>query len=76
MDTVAAELMEWGELSLEDLEFLDKEIHSEERRVQDPPTEQTPPQIQESAPASAESTRRYSVALATTPQGDPLRRAL
>ena len=24
MDTVAAELMEWGELSLEDLEFLDK----------------------------------------------------
>ena len=55
MDTVAAELMEWGP-SLEDLEILDRVTRSEERRVQDPLMEQVPQPIQESAPASAERT--------------------
>jgi hypothetical protein len=76
MDTVAAELMEWEELSLEDLEDSDREARSEEHRVQDPLTEQMPPQIQEQAPAFAERTRRLHRALAATPQRVPLRRAL
>ena len=75
MDTIAAELMEWGEPSLEDLEDFDREARSEERRVQDPPTEQMPPQVQESAPVSAERTRRLRRALTATPKGDPLRRS-
>ena len=76
MDTVAAELMEWEELSLEDLEDFDREARSEERRVQDSSMERIPPQIQELAPTSAEHTRRLRRALAATPQGVPLRRAL
>jgi|APSaa5957512622_1039677.scaffolds.fasta_scaffold344737_2 hypothetical protein len=74
MDTVAAELMEWQELSLEDLEDFDREARSEERRVQDAQTEQVPPQNQESAPASTEDILCLHRALADTPKGDPLRR--
>jgi hypothetical protein len=76
MDTVAAELMEWEELSREDLEAFDREASSEGRCVQDPLTERVPQQIQESTPAFAERTRRLHRALAATPQGVPLRRAL
>ena len=57
MDTVAAELMEWEELSLEDLEDFDREARSEERCVQDPLTEQVPRQIQESAPGAEDAHR-------------------
>jgi len=76
MDSLAAELMEWEELSLEALEDFDREARSEERCVQDPPTERIPPQIQESASVSAERTHRLPRALAVIPKGDPLRRAL
>ena len=76
MDTVAAELMEWEELSLEDLEDFDREARSEKCRVQNPLTERVPRQIQESAPTSAERAHRLRRALAATPQGVPLRRAL
>ena len=74
MDTVAAELMEWEELYLGDLEILARVARSEECRTQDPLTEQARPQIQESAPASAEHTHRLRGALAVTPKGHPLRR--
>jgi hypothetical protein len=74
MDTVAAELMEWEELSLEDLEDFDREARSEELRVQDPLTEQVPPQIQESALTPKQRTHRFRRALAAMPKGDPLRR--
>jgi hypothetical protein len=73
MDTVAAELMEWEELSLEDF---DREARSEEQPISDPLTGRISPQILESAPASAECTRRLHRALAATSQGYPLRRAL
>jgi hypothetical protein len=76
MDTVAAELMEWRELSLENLEDYDRETRFKERRVQDPLTERVPLQIQESAPADAEDAHRLRRALAITPKDDPLRRAL
>ena len=76
MDTLAADLMEWEELSLEDLEDFDREARSEEHPISDPPTEQVLRQIQESAPASAEGTHHLRRALAATPQGVPLRRAL
>mgnify|MGYP003988357029 CR=1 FL=1 len=73
MDTVAAELMEWEELSLEDLEDFDREARSEEQPISDPLTLRVSPQIRESAPASAERTHRLRRALATTSKGDPLR---
>jgi hypothetical protein len=76
MDTIAAELMEWEEHSLEDLEDLDREARSEEHPISDPPVEQVLPQSHGMAPASAERIRRLRRALAATPKGDPLRRAL
>ena len=74
MDTVAAELMEWEELSLEDQEILYRIARSEEHRVQDPLMEQVPQPIQESVPASAEVAHRLRRALTATPKGDLLRR--
>jgi hypothetical protein len=74
MDTVAAELMEWEELSLEDLEDFDREACSEEHSISDPPTEQVPPQNQESSSTSAEDALRLHRSLAATTKGDPLRR--
>jgi len=73
MDTVAAELMEWEELSLEDLEIPDRIAPAEERRVPDPLTERVPRQIQESAPGSEEAHRLRRTPIAT-PKEDPLRR--
>ena len=66
MDTVAAELMEWEELSLEDLEDFDREKRSEERCVQDLLTERVPRQIRESAPGSEDAHR-----LARKPHTEP-----
>jgi len=74
MDTLAAELMEWGEPSLEDQGILDGGTRFDERRVQYPLTGRFPPQIQESAPTPSERSRRLRRALAATPKGDPRRR--
>jgi len=65
--------MEWEELSLEDLEDFNREARSEEHPISEPPTEQIPPQAQESAPASAERTHRLRRALTAIPKGDLLR---
>jgi hypothetical protein len=73
MDTVAAELMEWEELSLEDLEDFDREARSEEHPISDPQTERVSPQSHGMAPASCEETLCLHRALTVTPKGDPLR---
>jgi len=73
MDTVAAELMEWEELSLEDLEDFDRQAHSEERRVPDAQTGRIPPQSHGMSPASCEDILCLRRALAVPLKGDPLR---
>jgi len=71
MDTVAAELMEWGEPSLEDQEVPDRGTRSEERRF---PDSRTGWVFQGTTPIASERSRRLRRALAATPKGDPLRR--
>jgi hypothetical protein len=73
MDTVAAELMEWGDPSVEDLEGFDREVRSEEHPISDRPTEQIPPQSHGMSPASCEDILCLRRALAVPLKGDPLR---
>ena len=76
MDTLAAELMEWEEISLEDLKIFERGTHSGERHLQDSLIEQVPRQIQKPTIFSAELPHCLRCTLAPTLQGDPLRRAL
>jgi len=71
MDPLGAELMEWGEPSLEDQEILDRGTRSAERRFPDSRTRWV---FQGTTPVASERARRLRRALAATPKGDPLRR--